>query len=285
MAISKVGDLNSLYNLIYDDSLATLYEENIMVSNGLVTYRESEGYAARKVAEWNRSTVAKKPEGEDFANPATRSKTLAATFTPEVSFSQFLLTDEMVQTESQDDIVADARRDLGAGLAEDIDKNLLADFANFSAGLGGAGTTLTYGHVGAALAILQANKIRGMANVALHPFQWHYIWKELGRPAAEYAFLGDTATEALRNYFKSNLLGALWFTSANIAINGSADAIGGVFTQEALMYDQREGLNIEPERDASRKADELNASIGYAHGVLRNAAGVKLTGDATQPTS
>ncbi len=284
MGLSKVSDLNSLYNLIYDDTLATLYEENIMVSNGLVTYRETEGYAARKVAQWNRVTVQTKPEGEDFANPTTRSKSLAATITPAVAFGQYLLTDEMIQTESEDDVVNDSRADLGAALAEDIDVNLLADLASFTESVGTAGSVVTFGHVGAALSILEANKIRGRAAVALHPYQWNAIWNTLAKPAANYAFLGEAANEALRNYYKSDLLNALWFTSSSIAIDSSNDATGGIFTRDALIYDQREGLTIEPERDASKKATELNASVGYGHGVRRNAAGVKLIGDAAKPS-
>jgi hypothetical protein len=60
--------------------------------------------------------------------------------------------------------------------------------------------------------------------------------------------------------------------------------VSGVFTREAIGYDEREAFMIEPERDASRKATELNASIGYAMGVLRQESGVGIIGDATEPS-
>lgn len=282
---SKISDLGSLYNLIYNDSLVTLYEENVMVANGMVMTMQATGYAARKIGSWATATVQTKPEGDDYAAPVVFSKSLTATLTPAVAFAQFLLTDEMVQTDSVDDVVSRARTDLGAAMADYVDDQLISDFASFSGSIGSAGGTLTYGHVGAAIAQLRNAKIRGNTSVVLHPYQWHQIWKELGRPAATYDFLGEAATEALRRYFVSNLLGATWVTSANVSVDSSDDAVGGVFTQEALGYDERESFNIEPERDASKRAIEYNASLGFAHGVVRSTAGVKLTGDASTPTS
>jgi hypothetical protein len=57
-----------------------------------------------------------------------------------------------------------------------------------------------------------------------------------------------------------------------------------MFTKEALAIDVREGMTMEPERDASKKAWELNASMGYAVGLLRGERGVKITSDVTEPT-
>lgn len=285
MTVSKVSDLNSLYNLIYNAALMTLREENIMVSNGLVTYYEGEGYADRKVPAYSSATVAVKPEGVDYTGSTVFSKSNLATLTPAVHMAQFLLTDEMVKTESVDNIVDKATTELAASIAEDVDENLVDTFTSFTTGVGSANSSLTLGIVGAAIARLRQAKVRGMTTVCLHPYGWHDIWTALGQPPATYSFLGETATEALRRYFVSNLQGATWITNANIDVDSSDDAIGLVFGKEALAFDLREAYALETERDASRKAVEYNASMGYAYGMLRDAAGIKVTHDATAPTS
>ena len=110
------------------------------------------------------------------------------------------------------------------------------------------------------------------------------VWVELGQPAANQAFLGDLANEAMKAFFVGQMLAAQWFTSANIAIDGSDDAVGAAFHREALAIDTRKEMTMEPERDASARLWELNMTAGYAHGVRRNTFGVKLTHDATEPT-
>jgi hypothetical protein len=66
---------------------------------------------------------------------------------------------------------------------------------------------------------------------------------------------------------------------------GAGYATGGFFTQDAIALDIRRGLRIEPERDASARATELNASAIYASGLWRGYRGIKLLSDATAPTT
>jgi hypothetical protein len=113
--------------------------------------------------------------------------------------------------------------------------------------------------------------------------QWQDLWVELGRPAATYSFLGDVANEAMRNYAVGNWVGMSWFTSANISVDTSDDAVGAVFHREALALDTRRAPRLEAERDASLRATELNMTAGYAHGVRRSTYGRYITSDATTP--
>jgi hypothetical protein len=58
----------------------------------------------------------------------------------------------------------------------------------------------------------------------------------------------------------------------------------GIFSPLALALDVRRAPRIEPERDASRRATELNLSSVYAHGVWRPKYGVQLISDASTPS-
>ena len=48
----------------------------------------------------------------------------------------------------------------------------------------------------------------------------------------------------------------------------------------AIAYDLRRDVRLEPERDASKRAWELNLTMMYAHGVWRPLWGVQIIHDA-----
>ncbi len=64
---------------------------------------------------------------------------------------------------------------------------------------------------------------------------------------------------------------------------GSASSTAGVFGRDATALDMRRGLRIEPERDASQRWTELNATMIYAEGGWRPERGVQVLGDSTAP--
>lgn len=281
MAITTTSDLNSLYNTIHDEALFVARESNIMV--GLVRNFQANGYMQRKGSIRPSVTAVEKPEGVDFQNPTTFGKSAKYTLTPTVKMAQALLTDEDIKTDP-DNAVQDCARELGGAIATKIDTDLVDLFSSLSTGKGAAGASLTIAKCAAAISVLRNNKSPNPMYFVLHPYGWHDVWVELGQPAATYAFLGDMANQALRSFFVGSFLAATWFTSANISIDSGDDAVGSVFNPTALGFDEREAPMLEPERDASRKATELNMSAGYAVGILRTEYAVKITHDATEPT-
>jgi hypothetical protein len=71
------------------------------------------------------------------------------------------------------------------------------------------------------------------------------------------------------------------FVSANIGTGTSV--FGGMFSRNAMALDMRRSFRLEPERDASRRGIELNASSVYAYGVWRPQYGVALNSAGTTP--
>lgn len=73
-------------------------------------------------------------------------------------------------------------------------------------------------------------------------------------------------------------------TSPDVTIaEASAKAKGGFFRRDSFALDMRRGLRIEPDRDASARLSELNATMVYAYGGWRLARGVTMNYDATAP--
>jgi len=278
--ITTIADLNSLYNLIYEDALFVARETNLMVS--LVRNFSATGYMDRKLTARPQLTAQDKPEGVDYQNAELFGKSLKATLTPKTIMAQTTLTDEDIATDP-DSARTDAAQELGGAIGTKIDKDLLALLPSLTTGKGAAGSALTIGSCGAAVSVLRTRLSPRPIYIVIHPYGWQDIWLELGQPAAQKAFLGELANRALKDYYVGNFISVDWFTSANIEIDSSDDAVGAAFNPQSLGFDSRQEPVMEPDRDPSRKVTELNMSAGYAVGILRQEWAVKLTHDATEP--
>ncbi len=283
MALSTVSSVTSaLINNILTDSI--FVAEQMALMPMLVTQYNSTGMAARKMGIYPQATAQEVAEGVDYANATELTKTTTMTLTPKKAKVQFILTDERVETDPED-ARADAARVMGDALARKIDKDHLELFASFTNGKGTANTTLTIANCAAAVAVLRNNNAPNPLFGVLHAYQWQDIWAQLGSPSANQAFLGNVANQALEGWFVNNsFLNINWYIDANIVADSNDDAIGAVFHREALALDTRKAPSLEPERDASRDAWELNLSTWYAVGIRRNSFGVKITSDVTEPT-
>lgn len=282
MAISKVSDLNSLFNTIFEDARFIAREMNIMTN--LVRNFSATGWMDRKLSKYPEVTAQQVAEGVDFASATTFDKTLEATLSPFEIMSQVVLTDRRIDTDPQS-ARQDASTEIGNSLATKMDKDLTGTFSSFTRDKGpGANTTATIAKFAAAVSVLRTTPTPNPIYNVVHPYHWHDVWIELGQPAANQALLGDVANQALRDFYVGRWINILWFVSANIAVDASDDAISAVFNPMAIGLDVRKAPMLEPERDASLRAWELNASAGYAKGVIRNEYGVKYTADATEPS-
>ena len=280
MALSTTSDLNGLYNDIFEGARHVARARNLMTA--MVTTMGAKGWMTREAGIWSTTEAVAVAEDEDIANAVKLTKTLDAQLVPGEIGAQFILTDRMMETDP-DGAVKAAKFELGAAVAKKIDVDLSTDMASFAKEKGASGATLTLAKCAAALAYLQTQSIPGPYVFILHPYGWFDIWTELGQPAVNQAFLGDLANQALRQYFVSNMLNSLWFVSPNVPVDATPDAVSGVFNKQALAIDMRRAPRLEPFRDPSARATELNITAGYGHGIWRPGYGVKLTHDATEP--
>lgn len=281
MAISTVSSLNSLFSTLFQDAIFVAREQNLMAA--LVTNYSADTFANRQMGIYPQITAQEVTEGQDYNNPITWTKTSHMTITPKRVQTQVSMTDERIMTDP-DDARRDAAMEMGGAIATKIDSDLVALFSSFTGTKGTAGSVLSVELCAAAVTALRAAYAPNPLNIVLHPYQWYSVWKQLGKPDTNASFLGDVANEALRNFYVGGFIGASWFVNGNISIDGSDDAVAGVFHQEALALDTRTAVAMEVERDASQQAWEVNMVARYGVGVRRDAFGVGVTADATAPT-
>lgn len=284
MAITTTSDLNSLYNQIYERALFVLRETNLMVN--LVSNYSANNFYTRNITTRPTLTVETGTEGVDYTNAQSFGKTLVGSLTPQERIAQVVITDIELMNDP-DPTAQDASQELGAAMAQQLDKDLLAVVNSFATDIGSAGSAATIAKVAAGINILQTRFASqdGPINVVLHPYAWHDIFTLLGQPVGTQAFLGDLANQALRDYYVGNWLGVRWFTSANIVADSNDDAPNLIFTQSAIAFDSRVPVYMETERDASLRATEWNMVCAYATGLgKRPTLGLRYTTDVTTPS-
>jgi len=283
MAMTTYSDISSFINSIYERSLFVVREMNLM--SNLVENYSAQGWMTRTFSTRPEISAETVSDGVDYTNATSFGKSSVGTLTPQEAIAQVVLTDRNVESDP-DGARNDAATELGSAIATKIDEDLVSVFSSLSVDAGaGAGSPATIATFAEAVALLKVAKAPTTnLNAVVHPYHWHDVWVELGQPAATYSNLGDAMNEALRDYFMGRFLALNWYTSTNISVDASDDAISGVFSRQALALDMRRAYRLEPERDASLRAWELNATAGYAYGLgPRPAFGVKYTADATAP--
>lgn len=282
MAITQYTSISSFINTIYEMSVLVAREGGLMP--GLVSNYSAQGWMTRSFSTRPEVSYESVSDAVDYSNPTTFGKSSVGTLTPGEVIAQFILTDQNVESDP-DGARNQAAQELGEAAAKKVDTDLLTVFSSFSTDTGTANSSFSITILADAMANLRAayapaNQLRAV----LHPYHWHDVWIEMGVPAATYPNKDVMTASALNAYFMGNFLGIPIYTSANIAVDSSDDAISGVFAPQAIALDTRRAYRLEPERDASLRAWELNATMGYAYGLgERPAWGVAITSDATAP--
>tara|TARA_B110000503_G_scaffold108136_1_gene161700 strand:+ start:1223 stop:2056 length:834 start_codon:yes stop_codon:yes gene_type:complete len=276
MAATTSTTLDDLFVAIIANARYTAEEQSLMM--GLVTQYNIGSQAGKtiQVPKYPAIAAADLTEGTDMSS-TTVSTTSVSVTVGEVG-AQVLLTD--VATMGAGNPAVELGTVLGNAIATKMDKDLLALFTSFSTGLGAAGQEITVADLFKAAAILRANKVTGAIAAVVHPYVAYQIKSGLTNTFANPNG-GDSQNEAMRNAYVGQLAGMNVYESANVAVDGDGDSIGAVFAPEALAIALKKDFNIEPQRDASLRAFELNATAVYGVGELDDTFGVKMTFDTT----
>jgi len=240
---------------------------------------------------WGILSASTLTEGVDMANSQTLEDTNVPVTLNEVG-AKVILTDNLIE-DDQEEVKGVAGTLLGncLGLKRDQDLNLLLD--NGTTSLCGTGNPLTMGHIAAARALLQGNATStggpcpGPYTVILHPFQTLDLVDVVTPilPAATYLNVTGTALtdEILRQYVIGRLFGMNIVEDGNIDFVTTDDIKGGVIGPPSIILATAREWNVEPERDASLRAWELNCVGRYGVANYLNGWTVELYSDAATP--
>ena len=276
MAATTSSTLTDLFSSIIAAARFTAEENSLMA--GLVTRYDIGNVAGTtiQVPKYPAIAAADLTEGTDMSSTTVSTSSVSVTV-GEVG-AQVLLTDMAAMGAGNP--AQELGTVLGNAIATKIDQDLIALFDGFSASLGAAAQEITVADLFKAAATLRANKATGPVYAVVHPYHAYQLSANLTNTFANPNG-GDLQNEAMRNGFVGSVGGIEVYQSANVAVDGSGDAKGCVFTREAICMAMKRDFNLETERDASNRAFELNATAVYGVAELDDSYGVEILGDAT----
>ncbi len=275
MAGSTTTTLNDLLPSIVAEAMFVASERSIM--RGLVRNYNLEDGSGKTVTVpiYPVQTAAGLTEGTDLTE--TDISTSGATLTvAEVGISTFVT--DMARKGASSNVIADLGRTLGESIARKQDQDLTALFAGFSNVVGSAATEITIAHIYQAVAELADNGVdtAGMSCV-LNPLIAYDLKAELG--SAAYAG-SEVQNTAMRAGFLGMIAGVAIYESSNVA-HTTGDSVGGLFHRDAVGIATMQDIQIEVQRDASRRGDELVATAIYGVGELQDGLGRAMSFDST----
>ena len=235
-------------------------------------------------------------EGIDNTVSETMSDT-SVTITPGEVGCKMVLTDKLVRDDNED-VKAAAGRLLGEAMELKRDQDLLGQLASAGTTLG-AGGTWTLGQIAASRAIIRGVQPSsgGPWTGGLVAIQHPYVALDLvdvmtplapvSGTAGTGAPFGNMVEDVVRNYGIGRLFGMPVLEDGNIDITTiAATAKGGVFATgegSAIVLATANEWSVEPERDASLRATELNITGEYGVGLYEADWIVTQNNDATTP--
>ncbi len=275
MAATTSTTLDDLFANIIAQARFTAEEQSLML--GLVTQYNIGNQAGKtiQVPKYPAIAAADLTEGTDMTSTTVSTSSVSVTV-GEVG-AQVLLTD--LAAMGAGNPAEELGTVLGNAIATKMDTDLIALFDGFSGSIGTAGAEITVADLFKAAATLRANKVTGVINAVVHPYQAYQLKANLTNTFANPNG-GDLQNEAMRNGYVGTIAGINVYESANVSIDGNDDAKGAVFAPEALAIAMKRDFQIEPQRDASNRAFELNATAIYGVGELDDSFGVEILSDA-----
>lgn len=235
-------------------------------------------------------------EGVDMATSETMSDTLV-TITPAEVGCKLILTDKVVRDDNED-VKSAAGRILGNAMELKRDQDLLSLFASAGTTVG-ASTTATLGQFAAARAILKGNPVSnkgpapGGLVCVIHPYVTidlidvltPLIPQAVAASSGYNAMGGGLTDDVIRNYGVGRLFGMPIIEDGNISA-AAGTCHGGCFASGeggSIILATANEWSVEPERDASLRATELNIVGEYGVGYYLSAWAVDLNHDGAKP--
>ena len=275
MAASTTSTLDDLFVNIVAQARFTAEEQSLLRNLVTVYNIDAQPGVTVQVPKYPAISASDLTEGSDMSSTTVSTSSVSIT-TAEVG-AQVLLTDMAAMGAGNP--AEELGTVLGNAIATKMDQDLIGLFDGFSTSLGATTTELTAAYLFQAAATLRANKAPGRLVGVFHPYQTYALKANLTNTFAN-PNAGDLQNEAMRNGYVGTIAGIDIFESANVTVDGSGDAKGAIFAPEAMALAMKRDFIIEPERDASNRAWELNATAIYGVGELDDSYGVEMYFDA-----
>ena len=273
---STTSSLNDLIAPIVQEAMFVASETAIMP--GLVKNFTVPANAGKvlQVPIYGTQTIAS-DVGENSNLTNTEVSTSKADITLTEAGIMTTLTD-MARNHSVSNVVADLGKLFGEAIAKRHDRALTGLFSSFSTSIGAAQDEIEVKDLFEAYATLKANAVPGPYFGVFNPKAIYNVKKTLTNTFVN-PNPANVVNQAMTEGFIGRIAGIDIFESSNVVEYSATSAVNAVFARDALGVAVAQNINIETQRDASLRAEEIVASTRYGVSVLHNSYGVKVLGD------
>jgi N4-gp56 family major capsid protein len=268
--------LNDLIAPIVQEAMFVASETAIMP--GLVKVFNVPANAGKvlQVPLYSTQTIAS-DEGElgDLSNTAVSTDVANITLTEAGIMTT--LTD-MAKNHSMSNVVADLGKLFGEAIAKRHDRALTGLFSSFTASIGAAQDEIEVKDLFEAYATLKAAAVPGPYFGVFSPKAIYNVKKTLTNSFVN-PNPANVVNQAMSEGYIGRIAGIDIYESSNVVQLSDTSVVNAVFSRDALGIAIAQQLNVETQRDASLRAEEIVASTRYGVNILHNSYGVKILGD------
>ena len=223
------------------------------------------------------SSITAETIADEAVATAKDTNTSSASITMKEHVVYHRITD-MLRDSSYSDVVAQVGDQSGRAIAEAMDTQAFAEFANF----GGSSTAIalasfTVNDIMDRVAAIRAAKVTGPFYCVVHPTAANALKKALVS-SSSYTASGQFADSILSQYFVGQVAGCTIIESALVPYaSGTGVATCAVFSPSGLGHAMRGAITMEEQRQAAARATDVvltgvagAAILQSSHGVLMN---------------
>lgn len=223
------------------------------------------------------SSISAESISDEGAATAKDTNTTSASITLSEHVVFHRVTD-MLRDSSYGNVMAQLGDQSGRAIAESIDAQLFAQFADLS----GSSTAIALAdfsidNIMDRVAAIRANKVTGPFYAVVHPTAANALKKKL-TAATAYTASGSLADSILREYFVAQVAGCTIIESALVPYaSGTGIATCAVFAPSALGHAMRGTITMEEQRQAAARATDVvltgvagAKALQAGHGVIMN---------------
>jgi len=274
---STTTTLNDLIAPIVQEAMFVASETAIMP--GLVKVFNVPANAGKvlQVPLYSTQTIASDAgEASDLSNTAVSTDVANITLTEAGIMTT--LTD-MARNHSMSNVVADLGKLFGEAIAKRHDRALTGLFSSFTASIGAAQDEIEVKDLFEAYATLKAAAVPGPYFGVFSPKAIYNVKKNLTNSFVNPTNSLTVTNQAMSEGYIGRIAGIDIYESSNVVQLSDTSVVNAVFSRDALGIAIAQQLNVETQRDASLRAEEVVASTRYGVNILHNSYGVKILGD------
>jgi N4-gp56 family major capsid protein len=280
MANTNTTSLNDLIAPIVQEAMFVASETSIMP--GLVKTFTVPANAGKvlQIPLYSTQTIA-----SDVGEAGDISETTVSTGVANITLTEagiMAKVTDMARNHSVSNVVADLGKLFGEAIAKRHDRALTGLFASFNTSINDSADTqseLTVADLHKAYATLKAAAVPGPYYGVFAPKAIYALKANLTNTFVNPTNSLVVTNQAMSEGYIGRIAGIDIFESSNVVEDSATSVVNGIFSRDALGLAVAQNINIETERDASLRAQEVVASTRYGVSILHNSYGVKIATD------